>query len=85
MDPRYSPMRLLRIPEPFDHPDFLFEPKIDGFRALAYVPGDRCELVSRRARRQPVAAARGGTRARGPLLLNGARWRDLLPATHPRQ
>lgn len=24
-------MRLVRIPEPFDHPDFLFEPKIDGF------------------------------------------------------
>ena len=28
-------MRLLRIPEPFDHPDFIFEPKLDGFRALA--------------------------------------------------
>jgi hypothetical protein len=34
-----TPMRLLRIPEPFDHPDFIFEPKIDGFRALAYVEG----------------------------------------------
>jgi hypothetical protein len=34
-----SPMRLLRIPEPFDHPDFLFEPKLDGFRALAHVRG----------------------------------------------
>jgi hypothetical protein len=33
MDPRHSPMRLMRIPEPFDHPDFLFEPTIDGFRA----------------------------------------------------
>ena len=41
------PMRLLRIPEPFDHPDFLFEPKLDGFRALALVRGHRCELVSR--------------------------------------
>jgi len=40
-------MRLLRIPEPFDHPDFLFEPKLDGFRALAHVRGHRCELVSR--------------------------------------
>ena len=40
-------MRLLRIPEPFDHPDFIFEPKIDGFRALAYVRRHRCELVSR--------------------------------------
>jgi bifunctional non-homologous end joining protein LigD len=40
-------MRLLRIPEPFDHPAFIFEPKIDGFRARAYVRGHHCELVSR--------------------------------------
>ena len=40
-------MRLLRIPEPFDHPEFVYEPKIDGFRALAHVRGHRCELVSR--------------------------------------
>ena len=42
-----TPMRLLRIPEPFDHPDFIFEPKLDGFRALAHVRGHRCALVSR--------------------------------------
>jgi bifunctional non-homologous end joining protein LigD len=42
-----TPMRLLRIPEPFDHSDFVFEPKVDGFRALAYVDGHRCRLVSR--------------------------------------
>jgi ATP-dependent DNA ligase len=40
-------MRLLRIPEPFDHWSFVFEPKIDGFRALAHVRGARCELISR--------------------------------------
>jgi bifunctional non-homologous end joining protein LigD len=40
-------MRLLRIPEPFDHPDYIFEPKLDGFRALAHVRGHHCELVSR--------------------------------------
>lgn len=40
-------MRLVRLPEPFDHPEFVYEPKIDGFRALAYVRGHRCELVSR--------------------------------------
>jgi bifunctional non-homologous end joining protein LigD len=43
----HSPMRLLRIPEPFDHPEFVFEPKIDGFRALAYIRGHHCELISR--------------------------------------
>ena len=41
------PMPLLRIPEPFDHPDFLYEVKFDGFRALAHVTGHRCQLVSR--------------------------------------
>ena len=40
-------MRLLRIPEPFDHPDCIFEPKLDGFRALAHVRGHHCELLSR--------------------------------------
>jgi bifunctional non-homologous end joining protein LigD len=40
-------MPLLRAPEPFDHPDWLFELKHDGFRALAVVEGHRCTLVSR--------------------------------------
>jgi ATP-dependent DNA ligase len=40
-------MRLLRTPEPFDHPEFVFEPKLDGFRALVHVTGHQCELVSR--------------------------------------
>jgi hypothetical protein len=31
------PMRLSRRPEPFDSGDYLFEAKIDGFRALAYI------------------------------------------------
>jgi len=46
---RVSPMRLRRNPELLDHPDFLFEPKIDGFCALAHVRGQRCELVPRNA------------------------------------
>ena len=44
---KVTPMRLLRIAEPFGHPDFIFEPKVDGFRALAHVRGHRCELLSR--------------------------------------
>jgi bifunctional non-homologous end joining protein LigD len=47
MEPSLSPMRLLRISEPFDHPQFLYEPKLDGFRALAHIQGDACALVSR--------------------------------------
>jgi bifunctional non-homologous end joining protein LigD len=44
----WRPMPLVRIPEAFDHPDWLFELKHDGFRALAHVEGHRCTLVSRR-------------------------------------
>jgi ATP-dependent DNA ligase len=41
-------MRLLRIPEPFDHSDWIFEPKMDGFRALGHVKGHHCTLISRK-------------------------------------
>jgi bifunctional non-homologous end joining protein LigD len=44
----HRPMPLVRIPEPFDHPDWLFELKHDGFRALAHADGHLCRLVSRR-------------------------------------
>jgi bifunctional non-homologous end joining protein LigD len=37
-----------RVREAFDHPDWLFELKYDGFRALAYVNGGGTKLVSRR-------------------------------------
>jgi hypothetical protein len=33
--------------ESFDHPDPTFEPRIDGFRALAYVNRHHCRFVSR--------------------------------------
>ena len=39
------PLRLRR--EPFDHPDWLFELKYDGFRALAVIESGRTQLVSR--------------------------------------
>lgn len=47
MLPRFTPMPLARLAVPFDHPDWIFEVKYDGFRALAYIDGGRCELVSR--------------------------------------
>jgi bifunctional non-homologous end joining protein LigD len=40
-------MPLVRLREPFDHTDWLFEVKHDGFRALAHIDGHRCELRSR--------------------------------------
>ena len=44
---RLTPMLLVRIPEPFDDAECLFELKLDGFRALAYIEGHHCRLVSR--------------------------------------
>src|SRR5436190_2974097 len=41
------PMPLKRHREPFSHPDWLFELKHDGFRALAFVNDGRCRFVSR--------------------------------------
>jgi len=40
-------MRLSRRLEPFDSEEFLYELKIDGFRALAYIENGQCDLVSR--------------------------------------
>ena len=33
--PSVAPMPLARFDAPFEHPDWIFEPKLDGFRALA--------------------------------------------------
>ena len=41
-------MPFVRIAEAFDHPDWLFELKLDGFRALAAIEGHHCKLISRR-------------------------------------
>jgi bifunctional non-homologous end joining protein LigD len=40
--------QLTLVRQPFDDPNFLFELKHDGFRALAHVWDGNCELVSRR-------------------------------------
>ena len=45
--PSFSPMRLLRIPQPLDHPALIYELKYDGFRGLAYIDGHHAKLVSR--------------------------------------
>jgi hypothetical protein len=38
-------MRLIRHAEPFNHAEWIFELKLDGFRALAYVENNECRLV----------------------------------------
>jgi bifunctional non-homologous end joining protein LigD len=56
-------MPLARFDRPFEHPDWIFEPKMDGFRAVAYVEGGTCRLVSRNHNAfktfQPLAEAIG--------------------------
>jgi bifunctional non-homologous end joining protein LigD len=47
MLPRIRPMRLRLVKEPFDHPDYIFELKHDGFRAIAYLQSGECKLISR--------------------------------------
>ena len=47
MLPRIQPMRLTRIAKAFDDPDYVFELKHDGFRAIAYIEAGECKLVSR--------------------------------------
>ncbi len=50
MIPRYEPMLAVPWPAPFTDPDWLFEVKWDGVRALLYWDGHRVMLRSRRGR-----------------------------------
>jgi bifunctional non-homologous end joining protein LigD len=43
----FQPMPLSRRPAPFDHPEWVFELKYDGFRSLAVIHDGRTELISR--------------------------------------
>jgi bifunctional non-homologous end joining protein LigD len=43
----FQPMPLSLKPAPFDHPEWVFELKYDGFRSLAVIHDGRCELISR--------------------------------------
>jgi len=50
MSLQIQPMPLLKRPLPFDDPDWLFELKYDGFRALAVIEHGRAQLLSRNGR-----------------------------------
>jgi bifunctional non-homologous end joining protein LigD len=43
----FQPMPLSRKPAPFDHSEWIFELKYDGFRSLAVIQNGRAELISR--------------------------------------
>jgi bifunctional non-homologous end joining protein LigD len=46
--PPVAPIILSGLPEPFDDPEWFFEPKYDGFRGVVYASGPGCEVRSRR-------------------------------------
>jgi bifunctional non-homologous end joining protein LigD len=43
----FQPMPLLRRSLPFDHPEWIFELKYDGFRSVVVIHNGRTELISR--------------------------------------
>jgi bifunctional non-homologous end joining protein LigD len=43
----FQPMPLSRRPAPFDHPEWVFELKYDGFRSLAVIQNGHTQLISR--------------------------------------
>ena len=43
----FQPMPLSRRPLPFDHPEWVFELKYDGFRSLAVIENGSTQLISR--------------------------------------
>src|SRR6059036_176449 len=47
MSLQFQPMPLQKRAAPFNHPDWLFELKYDGFRALAVIEYGRAQLLSR--------------------------------------
>lgn len=51
LPPLFQPLPLIRQPEPFSHPDWVFEIKYDGFRALAYADPSGIRLISRNGNR----------------------------------
>ncbi len=48
MLPKIEPIRPKPLPRAFDRPDWIYEIKYDGFRAVAYVEDGICRLVSRK-------------------------------------
>ena len=44
---RLKPMMALTADQPFSHQEWIFEPKLDGFRVLAYLRGGKVTLQSR--------------------------------------
>src|ERR1700722_11468016 len=70
--PRMDTAQLSLVRQPFDHPNFLFELKHDGFRALAHIWDGNCEFNLAQAKRVQVLQCT----ARKSRQVEGAERRD---------
>ena len=72
---KLSPMQAQLADAPFDDADWMWEPKLDGYRALAFVDGDQVVLRSRRgldlAKDFPRLAAELAKQAVDTTILDG--------------
>jgi ATP-dependent DNA ligase len=46
--PGVQPIIVTPLGEPFDHPDWLFEPKFDGYRSLLHITPTGAAFTSKR-------------------------------------
>ena len=72
---RLEPMLATLFARPFDNTDWLFEPKLDGVRALAFLRGGQVALRSRRGtlitRQYPGIASELARRQEGEAVVDG--------------
>ncbi len=72
---KLKPMLARLIEDPFSDPAWLFEPKLDGFRALAFLHEGRCKLKSRNGNdltdNYPEVVAELEAQPQASLLLDG--------------
>src|SRR5262245_58358341 len=70
-----EPVLCTLVSEPFDDPDWTFEPKLDGLRVLCRFEGPSVELLSRRGNDQafqfPEIAQALKESLDGPAILDG--------------
>jgi len=75
-------MQLSLVAAPFDDPDWVFEIKHDGFRALAYIGEGTCTLLSRKNNWYKSFAALRESLAKLKANIVTLRLRRLQPLEH---
>jgi bifunctional non-homologous end joining protein LigD len=72
MLPGIQPIAPKRIQAPFDHTEFVFELKMDGWRCLTYIENGACRLISRKQNQfksfNPLAASVAKLRVQNAII-----------------